>query len=119
MDHDRRKMIVMRTITMGDGTVYEKEVEMDLPEIETIEAHIMINPRPGCENIETEKTTPLPSIQQSNTSLRQFNPPRCPNCKGILGYIMPDKCVLHCNKCDKCFVNNNGEVGQECDDPYT
>lgn len=43
----------------------------------------------------------------------------CPNCGTRLMYLMPSGRTLCCNKCDKCFVNDNGEVGKECDDPYT
>ena len=111
-------MIVIRTIAKDGGTACEVEVEMDLPEIETTEAHIMINPIRGRENIETEKTILLPSPPQSNSFLRKFNPPRCPNCEGVLGYLMPDKCVLHCGKCNKYYVNDNGKVGNERGTPF-
>lgn len=39
----------------------------------------------------------------------------CPNCGNRLCYSMPDGSYLFCNKCNKCFENNYGEVGTECD----
>lgn len=44
--------------------------------------------------------------------------PTCPICGGRLMFLMPSGTVLCCNKCDKCFKNDNGKAGKECDSPY-
>ena len=43
----------------------------------------------------------------------------CPNCSQKLTFLMPDGKTLHCNKCNKYYTNNNGEVGSETSSPYT
>ena len=53
--------------------------------------------------------------QESRT---QVNKPLCPICKQPLMFLMPDGDALYCNNCDKCFENNDGNVGKEVDAPY-
>ena len=43
----------------------------------------------------------------------------CPNCGQKLIFMMPDGKTLHCDKCNKYYTNNNGEVGNETSSPYT
>jgi len=31
---------------------------------------------------------------------------------------MPDGSTLHCSKCNKYYLNNNGKVGDETSSPY-
>lgn len=38
---------------------------------------------------------------------------KCPNCGEKLMFLMPDGKFLSCNNCDKCYINNNGNVGNE------
>lgn len=45
--------------------------------------------------------------------------PRCPNCNECLSKSMPGEDVFFCNKCGKCFENDNGDVGKETTSPYT
>jgi hypothetical protein len=45
--------------------------------------------------------------------------PHCPNCGNMLGYLMPDGHVLHCDECKKYYNNDHGKVGPECGSPYT
>lgn len=42
----------------------------------------------------------------------------CPNCGDRLMKLMPDGTILHCNKCDKYFKNDNETVGEETISPY-
>lgn len=49
---------------------------------------------------------------------RKLKQPKCPNCGEPLTFLMPDGKVLNCNKCNKCFKNNNGKVGEETSSPY-
>ena len=44
---------------------------------------------------------------------------RCPNCNERLLKSMPGGDVFFCNKCGKCFENDNGNVGKETTSPYT
>lgn len=44
---------------------------------------------------------------------------KCPNCNEPLMFLMPDGTTLHCNKCNKYYINNNGSVGDETTSPYT
>ena len=34
-------------------------------------------------------------------------------------FLEPDNTRLHCNKCDKYYINDNGSVGEETSTPYT
>ncbi len=34
-------------------------------------------------------------------------------------FLMPDGRKLHCNKCNKYYLNDNGNVGDETSTPYT
>lgn len=45
--------------------------------------------------------------------------PVCPNCGERLMFLMPDGQVLSCDKCNKYYKNNNGEIGDETSSPYT
>lgn len=42
----------------------------------------------------------------------------CPNCGEKLSFMMPDGKTLNCDKCNKYYINNNGEVGNETSSPY-
>lgn len=42
----------------------------------------------------------------------------CPNCEQKLTFSMPDGTHLFCNNCNKCYMNNNGTVGEETTSPY-
>lgn len=44
---------------------------------------------------------------------------KCPNCNEPLTFLAPDGTRLHCNKCDKYYLNDNGSVGEETSTPYT
>lgn len=44
---------------------------------------------------------------------------KCPNCNESLMFLAPDGTRLHCNKCDKYYINDNGSVGEETSTPYT
>jgi len=43
----------------------------------------------------------------------------CPNCKQRLMFLEPDGQYLHCNNCEKYYINKNGVVGKETSSPYT
>lgn len=42
----------------------------------------------------------------------------CPNCGERLMRLMPDGLYLSCNKCNKCYNYDNGNVGTEIESPY-
>lgn len=42
----------------------------------------------------------------------------CPNCNEKLMFLHPDGSYLYCNKCEKYYLNNNGDVGDETTSPY-
>lgn len=42
----------------------------------------------------------------------------CPNCGERLTRLMPDGLYLSCNKCNKCYNYDNGNVGTETESPY-
>ena len=42
----------------------------------------------------------------------------CPNCGFKLIFLMPDGKNLHCTKCEKYYLNNDGSVGNETTSPY-
>lgn len=42
----------------------------------------------------------------------------CPKCGGPLGFLMPLGKTLHCDKCDKYYINDNNSVGSETSSPY-
>lgn len=42
----------------------------------------------------------------------------CPNCNEKLMFLHPDGSHLYCNKCEKYYLNNNGDVGDETTSPY-
>lgn len=43
----------------------------------------------------------------------------CPYCNVPLALLMPSGKTLYCNKCEKYFKNENGNVGDETTSPYT
>ena len=43
---------------------------------------------------------------------------KCPRCNERLMFLMPDGSHLYCNKCEKYYLNNNGDVGDETTSPY-
>lgn len=43
---------------------------------------------------------------------------KCPSCDEKLMFLHPDGSYLYCNKCEKYYLNNNGEVGDETTSPY-
>ena len=53
------------------------------------------------------------SKKEKETSL-----PKCPVCDGFLTRLMPDGATLYCNKCEKYYKNDNGNVGEETTSPY-
>ena len=61
-------------------------------------------------------------MNQENSNVvskRKNNCPTCTNCNGPLMHLMPSGKILHCTKCKKYFVNDNGKVGKETTSPYT
>ncbi len=63
-------------------------------------------------------------ILNSDDSERLFNKYNiistvCPNCGTALTFLMPDGTRLYCNKCNKYYLNDNGNVGEETTSPYT
>ncbi len=44
---------------------------------------------------------------------------KCPNCDEMLTFLMPSGKTLYCNKCEKYYKNDNGNVGVETTSPYT
>ena len=56
---------------------------------------------------------------QTNPQNAQTRILMCPSCGARLMFLMPDGRTLHCNQCNKCFRNDNGNVGEECGSPYT
>lgn len=44
---------------------------------------------------------------------------KCPNCNEVLTFLMPDAQTLYCNKCEKYYKNENGNVGEQTTSPYT
>lgn len=52
-------------------------------------------------------------------SIVKTNVPICPNCNERLSKLMPDGKVFSCNKCGKCYKNDDGNVGEETSSPYT
>lgn len=43
---------------------------------------------------------------------------KCPNCGERLTYLMPSGSHLYCDKCNKYYKNDNGNVGEETENPY-
>ncbi len=43
---------------------------------------------------------------------------KCPVCNEPLTLLAPSGTTLHCSKCNKYYVNNNGSVGNETSTPY-
>lgn len=44
---------------------------------------------------------------------------KCPNCGERLTYLMPSGSHLYCDKCNKYYKNDNGNVGEETENPHT
>ena len=42
---------------------------------------------------------------------------KCPACGDILIYLMLGR-LLYCKRCEKCYKNDNGNVGEETVLPY-
>ena len=43
----------------------------------------------------------------------------CPKCNESLMRLIPGGTTLYCEKCNKYYINNKGEVGKETSSPYT
>lgn len=55
----------------------------------------------------------------SDCKRKRKNVLKCPSCDGMLTFLMPDGHTLYCNKCEKYYKNDNGNVGEETTSPYT
>lgn len=44
---------------------------------------------------------------------------KCPNCYEPLTFLMPGGKTLYCNRCERYYKNDNGNVGEETTSPYT
>lgn len=42
---------------------------------------------------------------------------KCPNCDKQLTFLMPSGKTLYCNRCERYYKNNNGNVGEETTSP--
>lgn len=69
-------------------------------------------------NIYIKQKLPIELENDYNNFKIKFNQPRCKNCGELLSFLMPDGTNLYCNKCDKCYINNNGKAGDEISFPY-
>lgn len=63
-------------------------------------------------------------ILNSDDSERLFNKYNikstvCPSCGTALTFLMPTGKKLYCDKCNKYYLNDNGNVGDETSSPYT
>lgn len=70
-------------------------------------------------DIYAKQKLPIELEHEYEVFKRKLKQPKCPNCGEPLTFLMPDGEVLNCNKCNKCFKNNNGKVGEETSSPYT
>ncbi len=50
--------------------------------------------------------------------MKKKNILKCPNCDEPLTFLMPSGKTLHCNKCERYYKNDNGNVGEETTSPY-
>lgn len=56
------------------------------------------------------------SIVENETKTKNIL--KCPNCDETLTFLMPSGKTLYCNKCERYYKNDNGNVGEETTSPY-